>query len=38
VHYVLRAKWREKGGKRRNVSIRNVISEFSSKSINGGVL
>jgi hypothetical protein len=34
VHCVLRAKWREMGGKLPNVSIRNKISVFSSKSTN----
>jgi hypothetical protein len=38
VHYVRRAKWCEKSGKLRIVSIRNELSEFSSKSMNDCVL
>jgi hypothetical protein len=38
VHYVRRAKWCEKSGKLRIVSIRNEISEFSLKPGNGCVL
>jgi hypothetical protein len=38
MYYVRRAKWCEKSGKLRIVSIRNELSEFSSKSTNGGVM
>jgi glycine cleavage system H lipoate-binding protein len=38
LHYVQRAKWCEKSGKLRIVSIRNELSEFSSKSMNDCVL
>jgi hypothetical protein len=38
VHFVRRAKWREKSGKFRNAVINNEISEFSLKSANDCVL